>query len=125
MMQLMPGTAGRLGVDPWRVDQNAIGGATYLRQLLIKYNGDSALALAAYNAGPGAVDKYKGVPPFAETRHYVVKVLAEYARQQRIQAEKNLQAERVKPASTSNQAGVEALRAQTAKPNNEPVAVRQ
>ncbi len=108
LMQLLPTTAGQFGVDPWNMEQNAKGGAAFLRQLLIKYNGNSALALAAYNAGPGAVDKYRGVPPYAETQHYVVKVLAEYARQQRL-LQKNLQA--AKPASTST-----ALQAQTSKP---------
>lgn len=88
LMQLMPLTAGHLGVDPKLAAENALGGAAFLRQLLIKYNGDSALALAAYNAGPGAVDKYKGVPPYLETHRYVVKVLQEYARQQRIEADK-------------------------------------
>jgi hypothetical protein len=126
VMQLMPGTAGQLGVNPWSVDQNVLGGATYLRQLLLRYNGDSALALAAYNAGPGAVDKYKGVPPYAETRRYVVKVLNEYARQQRIESEKNLQAEKamqIVPAQSSEAA--QALRAQTAKPNGSSTVVTQ
>jgi hypothetical protein len=92
LMQLMPDTAGTLGVDAAVAEQNAQGGATFLRQLLLKYNGDSMLALAAYNAGPGAVAKYQGVPPYLETRRYVVKVLQEYARRHRLQTEKNLQA---------------------------------
>lgn len=90
LMQLMPLTAGQLGVDPTLASQNAMGGAAFLRQLLIKYKGDSALALAAYNAGPGAVDKYKGVPPYLETHRYILKVLHEYDRQQRLT--KSLQA---------------------------------
>jgi len=110
LMQLMPMTAGQLGVDPQRSEQNALGGAAFLRQMLIRYKGNSALALAAYNAGPGAVDKYKGVPPFPETRRYVVKVLAEYARQQRTQTDKNLQAEKAGPGTSS----AEALRADSA-----------
>jgi hypothetical protein len=81
LMQLMPSTAGEFGVDPARADQNAEGGAKYLRALLIRYHGDSALALAAYNAGPATVDKFGGVPPYAETRRYVLKVLREYERQ--------------------------------------------
>ncbi len=81
LMQLMPSTARELGVDPARADQNAEGGAKYLRELLLRYHGDSALALAAYNAGPGAVDRFGGVPPYLETRRYVVKVLREYERQ--------------------------------------------
>lgn len=81
LMQLMPSTARELGVDPARADQNAEGGARYLRELLLKYHGDSALALAAYNAGPGAVDRFGGVPPYLETRRYVQKVLREYERQ--------------------------------------------
>jgi hypothetical protein len=83
LMQLMPKTANQLGVDPTLAAENAEGGAKFLRQLLLKYNGDAVLALAAYNAGPGAVDKFKGVPPYQETRRYVVKVLEEYARRQK------------------------------------------
>ena len=78
LMQLMPSTAAELGVDATRAPDNAKGGAKYLRDLLIRYSGDSALALAAYNAGPGAVSKFGGVPPYAETRHYVLRVLHEY-----------------------------------------------
>ncbi len=105
LMQLMPQTAGRLGVDPTRAEQNALGGAAFLRQLLLQYNGDSALALAAYNAGPGAVSRYKGVPPYFETRRYVVKVLQEYQRQQH--ANKSLQAHALpgNPAKTAPETG--------------------
>jgi soluble lytic murein transglycosylase-like protein len=83
LMQLMPGTASELGVDAKLTEENAQGGAKFLRELLIRYHGDAALALAAYNAGPGAVERYKGVPPYPETRRYIVKVLKEYARQQK------------------------------------------
>jgi soluble lytic murein transglycosylase-like protein len=84
LMQLMPATASALGVDARLAEQNAQGGAKFLRELLLRYGGDATLALAAYNAGPGAVERYKGVPPYLETRRYIVKVLAEYARQQRV-----------------------------------------
>jgi hypothetical protein len=81
LMQLMPATAALLGVDPKSAAANALGGAKYLRALLLKYRGDSVLALAAYNAGPGAVARFGGVPPYQETRDYVFKVLREYARE--------------------------------------------
>lgn len=72
LMQLMPGTAQRFGVvDPWDAAQNLSGGVAYLRFLLERYEGDVALAAAGYNAGEGAVDKYHGVPPYAETMAYV------------------------------------------------------
>jgi soluble lytic murein transglycosylase-like protein len=71
LMQLMPGTAQDLGVDPWDPAQNVDAGVRYLRQLLEKYDGGLWHALAAYNAGPGAVDKYKGVPPYRETIKYI------------------------------------------------------
>jgi soluble lytic murein transglycosylase-like protein len=71
LMQLMPGTAEQLGVDPWDPAQNVDGGARYLRDLLYKYDGYLWTALAAYNAGPGAVEKYRGVPPYRETIRYI------------------------------------------------------
>jgi soluble lytic murein transglycosylase-like protein len=83
LMQLMPGTAAMLHVAGNQAAENAQGGATYLRQLLLQYNGNAALALSAYNAGPAAVTRYGGVPPYAETRRYVMRVLTELAKEQR------------------------------------------
>jgi soluble lytic murein transglycosylase-like protein len=80
LMQLMPGTAQAFNADPHNPEQNVEAGAAYLRDLLIKYDGDARRALAAYNAGPGAVDKYNGVPPYAETQTYVERVLQNYKR---------------------------------------------
>lgn len=76
VMQLMPETAKALGVtDSFDAEQNIMGGAKYLSQKLEEYNGDVSLALAAYNAGSGNVNKYGGIPPFKETQNYVMKIL--------------------------------------------------
>ena len=75
VMQLMPATARALGVDARDLRQNVRGGAAYLAALLGRFGGDVAKGLAAYNAGPGAVERFGGVPPFAETKAYVASIL--------------------------------------------------
>jgi soluble lytic murein transglycosylase-like protein len=81
LMQLMPGTARELGADPKIPEQNVDAGTRYLRDLLLKYDSHTYHALAAYNAGPGAVDKYHGVPPYRETQNYILNVLRNWHKQ--------------------------------------------
>jgi soluble lytic murein transglycosylase-like protein len=81
LMQLMPGTASALGVsDSYDPTQNVAGGTKYIKQLLDRFGGDVRLAVAAYNAGPGAVEKYGDVPPYPETQNYVQNVLSSYSK---------------------------------------------
>jgi soluble lytic murein transglycosylase-like protein len=81
LMQLMPRTAAQLGVhDSFQPDENVRGGSAYLDALLTRYGNNLAFALAAYNAGPEAVDKYHGIPPYYETRVYVARVIHEFNR---------------------------------------------
>ncbi len=81
LMQLMPGTAAGLGVsNAYDPAQNVWGGTKYIKGLMDRFGGDMRKAVAAYNAGPGAVEKYGGVPPYAETQNYVQNVLASYAK---------------------------------------------
>ena len=78
VMQLMPGTARAMAADPNDPEQNIDAGTRLLRELLVKYDGDVVKALSAYNAGPGAVSRYQGLPPFPETQNYVDKVIRKY-----------------------------------------------
>jgi soluble lytic murein transglycosylase-like protein len=82
LMQLEPQTAAQLGVaDPFDPETNVDGGTRYLRELLVRYNFDLIKALAAYNAGPGRVEQYHGVPPYYETQAYVARVVRDFNRQ--------------------------------------------
>jgi soluble lytic murein transglycosylase-like protein len=97
LMQLMPGTADDMGVDdPYDARQNIFGGSRYLRILINQFDGSVALALAAYHAGSATVEKYGGIPPYPDTRKYIVEVIKLYHRYQ----EKN--AEPALPAAASN-----------------------
>jgi soluble lytic murein transglycosylase-like protein len=83
LMQMMPATAKAYGADPSIPEQNVDAGAQYMRDLLLKYQGEDhqvSRALAAYNAGPGAVERYDGVPPYQETRDYVARVIRDYTK---------------------------------------------
>jgi soluble lytic murein transglycosylase-like protein len=84
LMQLMPGTASLMGVhNSFAPDENIGGGTAYLDTLLTRYHNDIKLAVAAYNAGPAAVDRYHGIPPYGETRAYVARVINEFNRRKR------------------------------------------
>lgn len=95
LMQLMPETAAMMRlIDPYHPRDNIFAGVAYFKMLLDKYQGNEQLALAAYNAGPGAVDKYQGVPPYSETKNYVKKVQA-YREQYAAQSSNNRYRSRV------------------------------
>jgi len=81
LMQLMPGTADMMKIsNPWNPEQNIQGGVKYISEMLSMFKGKKRFAIAAYNAGPGKVRRYRGIPPYRETRNYVKKVMAEYYR---------------------------------------------
>ena len=85
LMQLMPATAADLHANPYDPKQNVEAGVAYLRELLVRYQNDPhqvTKAIAAYNAGPGAVDKYQGIPPYRETIQYVTRVVQQYLKNQ-------------------------------------------
>jgi soluble lytic murein transglycosylase-like protein len=106
-MQLMPGTASQLGVaDAYDPASNVNGGTQYLRELLQKYNGDAIKALAAYNAGPGRVQQYHGVPPYRETRAYIARIIKDFNKKKLAEqkaAKTSSSASASTPHSTSNE----------------------
>lgn len=121
LMQLMPQTASKLGVtNSFDPNANVEGGTRYLSELLERYNFDVAKALAAYNAGPGRVQQYRGVPPYYETQAYVAKIVRDYNRKKLAQrkaaalAAKNSQKQAGKPTETVKQAAISPAAPQSA-----------
>jgi Transglycosylase SLT domain len=119
LMQLMPSTAAIFGVrDSLNPAANIEGGSRYLRDLLVRYDGDAIKALAAYNAGPERVERYKGVPPFRETRSYVARVIQDFNRRKL----SGLEGAATKKAnSSSTQAKAQTARAGESKVSNSRV----
>lgn len=112
LMQLMPTTANDLGVsDSFRPGENVRGGSIYLDELLTRYHDNLALALAAYNAGPGAVDRYHGMPPYRETRVYVARVIHEFNRRVRMREAEARQASPVPSSVSTSQSAVRSAQA--------------
>jgi len=105
VMQLMPTSAKKLGVNPWDYRQNIEAGVRYIRWLLERYGGDVRRALAAYNAGTGPVEMYRGVPPYRETRAYVDSVLSEYYGRRSSAGRMRGPAKSGKPASAPQKCG--------------------
>lgn len=121
LMQLMPGTASQLGVsNTFDPKSNVEGGTTYLRALLEKYNYDVPKALAAYNAGPGRVDKYHGVPPYYETEAYISRIIRDFNR--RKIAENPALAKKAKPSATHASSNTQHRTHATASANSLPKA---
>ncbi len=122
LMQLMPGTAARLGVqDSFDARSNVDGGTRYLRELLARYHGDLAKALAAYNAGPQRVEQYHGVPPYRETQAYVSSIIRDFNRK-KLAARK---AQAKKSAVASRHVSVPGAAHAAAKPPASPLADTQ
>ncbi len=109
LMQLMPSTAGKLGVsNAFDPKANVNGGSRYLRELLERYNFDLVKALAAYNAGPERVEQYKGVPPYHETQAYVARIVHEYNRKKIAQQKQAETTARSKAKSSQSPSAIEA-----------------
>jgi hypothetical protein len=105
LMQLMPATANNLGVtNSFDAAENVDGGVRYLRELLLRYNGDAAKALAAYNAGPQRVQQFGGVPPYRETHAYVARVITDYNRKKLAEARRQSQVTKADHASAPHNA---------------------
>jgi soluble lytic murein transglycosylase-like protein len=118
LMQLMPGTASKLGVkNSFDAAENVDGGVRYLRELLLLYNNDMAKALAAYNAGPGRVQQYKGVPPYRETHAYVARIIKDYNRKKL--AERHEQQQAQAQAMRAAKAAPVASNADSSRPGDE------
>jgi len=110
LMQLMPATASDMGVqDSFAAQDNVQGGSTYLDSLLMRYHDNLSLALAAYNAGPVAVDRYHGIPPYHETQAYVARVIHEFNRRVRAREMKAKQLAKAKPANAGVTAAASAM----------------